>query len=207
MGIFDKRTRVGFSLRLVAKKNIQLLQQKPRTCAAETQGRYTLMIKIVIASEKYPIDNILIHIRVFLKKGNSYGNISNLKTDEYGSIILTKKLIEENLVSADIKNITGFGLSFLNLKTIEQLKQTYKRYETIDISEIEAELGKKGFKESKLKTIARNTLSELRKQSEMYSFYEASNNHLVPSLDFENEFKFDFTTSKIILNLESVLYL
>ncbi len=162
------------------------------------------MIQIIITSEKYPVENLLVHIRVFFKENSSYGNISNLKTDNYGSIILTKKLIEESLVSGDIEDITGFGLSFLNLKIIEQLKQTYKRFETVDISEIETELAQKGFKESELKTIARNTLSELRKQSEMYSFYEANNNHLVPSLDFENEFKFDFTKSKLILNLENV---
>lgn len=127
-----------------------------------------------------------------------------MKTDKYSSIILTKKLIEESLVSGDIEDITGFSLSFLNLKTIEQLKQTYKRFETVDISEIETELAQKGFKESELETIARNTLSELRKQSEMFSFYEVNNNHLVPSLTFENEFKFNIDKPLIILNIESV---
>ena len=162
------------------------------------------MIQIMITSEKYPIENLLVHIRVFLKEKSSYGNISNLKTDKFGAIILPKELIEESLLSADIKDITGFGLSFLDVITIEKLKQSYKRYETIEISEIEAELAQKGFKESELKPIARNTLSELRKQSEMFSFYEVNNNHLVPSLTFENEFKFNIDKPKIILNLESI---
>ncbi len=140
-------------------------------------------------------------MRVFLKERSSYGNISNLKTDKFGSIILTRELIEESLASADIKDITGFGLSFLDVKTIEQLKQTYKRYETIDISEIENDLIQRGFKVNEIENIARTTLEDLRKQSKLFSFYDTNNNHLIPNISFDNEFKFDFTKSKVIINL------
>lgn len=163
------------------------------------------MIQIVIASERYPIDNILVHIRVFLKDKSSYANISNLKTDEFGSILLTDDLIKESLVSAEFEDITGFGLSFLNIKTIEEFRQSYKRFETISTSEIVNELIHRGFKKGEIESIAKTTLIELGNQSKMISFYETCNNHLVPNISFENEFKFDLTKTKVILNLESAL--
>ncbi|HAH50686.1 MAG TPA: hypothetical protein DCL80_05210 [Balneola sp.] len=162
------------------------------------------MIRVEIVSEKYPIENILIHIRVFFKDSKSYGNISNLKTDEFGSILLTDEFLKQSIEPADFNDIFEFGISFLNSTTIEQLKNTYERFETISILEIQNEFIKKGFRENEIEELSISTLSELRKQSKLLPFYELNNNHLVPNLTFQNEFKFSPYNTNVIIDLDSV---